>query len=196
MGDARAVAILRYCAVRSKVRKATVIIPRKVPSASARGKLARMWRWLMIVLLALSGCGGEPRLPSGAATGDKISTVRPPGIEAAALAANLVGAPYRFGGAAPDGFDCSGLVWYVYRTVGIGLPRTAAEQRAAVRPVDVDHLQPGDLLFFQTPANHVGVYVGDGEFVHAPATGRTVERARVKSPFFLLGFAGAGRPQD
>ena len=117
-----------------------------------------------------------------------------PRAEAAALAAALVGAPYRFGGSAPDGFDCSGLVWYVYHSVGIGLPRTAAEQRAAVQPVDVDHLQPGDLLFFQTPANHVAVYVGDGEFVHAPSTGRTVTRARVKSPFFLLGFAGAGRP--
>ena len=148
----------------------------------------------IVLLLALAGCGGAPAMKPQAT--NVQATVRPvaPRAQAAALAEVLVGAPYRYGGSAPDGFDCSGLVWYVYQSVGIGLPRTAAEQRAAVPPVDVDHLQPGDLLFFQTPADHVAVYVGDGEFVHAPSSGKTVTRARMKSPFFLLGFAGAGRP--
>ena len=145
-------------------------------------------------LLLLAACGGEPpRRPNG-----RSAVVNPavqaPRAAAAALAAALVGSPYRYGGAAPDGFDCSGLVWYVYHTVGVGVPRTAAEQRSALHPVDVDHLEPGDLIFFQTPADHVGVYIGGGEFVHAPAAGRSVERARLNSPFFLLGFAGAGRP--
>ena len=145
-------------------------------------------------LLLLAACGGEPpRAPNGRAA--LVSPVVPaPRAAAAALAAALVGSPYRYGGAAPDGFDRSGLVWYVYHEVGVGVPRTAAEQRIAIHPVDVDHLEPGDLLFFQTPADHVGVYVGGGEFVHAPASGRSVERVRLNSPFFLLGFAGAGRP--
>jgi murein DD-endopeptidase len=150
--------------------------------------------WVLVVLLLLAACGGTPsRGPERHA--DVVSpTAQTPRVAAATLAAALVGSPYRFGGAAPDGFDCSGLVWYVYHAVGVGIPRTAAAQRSALRPVDVDHLEPGDLLFFQTPADHVGVYIGGGEFVHAPATGRTVERARLNSPFFLLGFAGAGRP--
>jgi cell wall-associated NlpC family hydrolase len=149
---------------------------------------------VIALLLALAGCGGTPGLKPQVAKNAPTTPLAAPQAEAAALAAALVGAPYRYGGSAPDGFDCSGLVWYVYHSVGIGLPRTAADQRAAVKPVDVDHLKPGDLLFFQTPADHVGVYVGDGEFVHAPSSGRTVTRARMKSPFFLLGFASAGRP--
>jgi cell wall-associated NlpC family hydrolase len=119
---------------------------------------------------------------------------RPAVVRAAELAASLVGTPYRYGGAAPDGFDCSGLVWYVYQNFGVSMPRTAAEQRAATTPVTVEELQPGDLVFFQTPADHVGIYVGDGEFIHAPSSGKSVERSRLHSPYFLLGFAGAGRP--
>jgi murein DD-endopeptidase len=152
-------------------------------------------RYLVIlVLVFLAACGGEaPRRTALVAPAAVIPV--PAGQDGAAqLAVALVGAPYRYGGATPDGFDCSGLVWYVYRSVGINMPRTAAEQRAATHPVDVDQLQPGDLLFFQTPADHVGIYVGDGDFVHAPSTGKTVERVRLHSPFFLLGFAGAGRP--
>lgn len=73
------------------------------------------------------------------------------------------------------------------------MPRTAAAQRAVAEPVRIADLRPGDLVFFRTPADHVGVYLGDGEFVHAPASGRHVERARLDQPYFLLGFAGAGR---
>jgi len=147
---------------------------------------------LMLVLLA--ACGGEPPArPALQAPATIVPALAGPD-GAAQMAMALVGAPYRFGGATPEGFDCSGLVWYVYQSVGIAMPRTAAEQRAATRPVAMDQLQPGDLVFFQTPADHVGIYVGDGNFVHAPSTGKTVERVRLQSPFFLLGFAGAGRP--
>ena len=153
-----------------------------------------MWRVLVMALIFLAGCGGAPQRQPNALAAPVAPTTQSPAATAARLAVALVGAPYRFGGAAPDGFDCSGLVWYVYHSAGVLVPRTAAEQRVAVRPVDVDHLQPGDLVFFQTPLNHVGIYIGGGEFVHAPATGRTVERMSLHSPFFLLGFAGAGRP--
>jgi cell wall-associated NlpC family hydrolase len=153
-----------------------------------------MFRRFAIVVFFLASCGTEEQRPRMAPAPVAVATTQTPQAAAAALAASLVGAPYRFGGAAPDGFDCSGLVWYVYRAVGVTVPRTAAEQRNMAAPVEMERLKPGDLVFFQTPVDHVGIYLGDGEFVHAPSSGRTVERARLKSPFFLLGFAGAGRP--
>jgi murein DD-endopeptidase len=145
-------------------------------------------------LALLSACGTPPLQPFERPTAAVAPSVKGAPTDAARLAMALVGAPYRYGGAAPDGFDCSGLVWYVYRNAGVTMPRTAAEQRMAIRPVDIEHLEPGDLVFFQTPVDHVGIYVGDGDFVHAPSSGKTVERAKLRSPYFLLGFAGAGRP--
>jgi len=73
------------------------------------------------------------------------------------------------------------------------LPRTAAEQRATLPRVPLESLAPGDLVFFSTPSDHVGIYLGGGEFVHAPGQGRGVERARLDSPYFILGYAGGGR---
>lgn len=148
----------------------------------------------LTVLVALAGCASQPSRraapPPGAAwvvPGTEL------GARAAELASGLVGVPYRYGGSAPDGFDCSGLVWYVYRELGLRVPRTAAAQRLAAAPVPGDALKPGDLVFFYTPADHVGLYLGGGEFVHAPASGRRVERARLDAPAFILGFAGGGR---
>ncbi len=143
----------------------------------------------------LAGCGSAPVRPSDAPRAERVGipTRDDAGGRVAELASRFVGTPYRFGGAAPGGFDCSGLVWYVHREAGIAVPRTAAEQRAAASPVPREQLRPGDLVFFYTPQDHVGIYLGEGEFVHAPATGRRVERARLDSPFFILAFAGGGR---
>jgi peptidoglycan DL-endopeptidase CwlO len=146
--------------------------------------------WVLALGFLMAACAPTPSRPP---TAPEAIVSRDPHDSAAKLAAALVGAPYRFGGTSPSGFDCSGLVFYVYAQTGVRLPRTAAEQLAQTTPVDFDSLAPGDLVFFRTPADHVGVYVGSGEFVHAPATGRGVERARLDSPFFLLGFAGARR---
>ncbi len=144
--------------------------------------------------MTLAGCAGQPSrrpaLPQGALP---VVPATELGARAAELASRFVGVPYRYGGDAPDGFDCSGLVWYVYHELGLRVPRNAAAQRLAAAPVLADALRPGDLVFFYTPADHVGVYLGGGEFVHAPATGRSVERARLDAPTFILGFAGGGR---
>jgi len=142
--------------------------------------------------LLMVGCAGRLHEP-GPAAHDMVAPVAADGMRAAALASSFVGVPYRFGGSTPDGFDCSGLVYYVFKQLGVSVPRTALEQRARARPISKDRLQPGDLLFFYTPKDHVGIYLGGEEFVHAPATGRLVTRAHMNSPFFILGFEGAGR---
>jgi len=95
-----------------------------------------------------------------------------------------LGVPYRWGGAAPDtGFDCSGLVKYVFKTaLGIELPRVSREQARGGQPVDRKELTPGDLVFFSRRGkviNHVGIYLGEGRFVHAPRTGRDVSISKL-----------------
>ena len=105
---------------------------------------------------------------------------------------------YHYGGASPDtGFDCSGLVAHVYeRAWGLSLPRRTEEQRRIGRAVKRSDLQPGDLVFYNTrnrPYSHVGIYLGDGNFVHAPRAGRRVRVERVESPYWRARFSGARR---
>ncbi|MGZ4334941.1 MAG: NlpC/P60 family protein [Gaiellaceae bacterium] len=94
--------------------------------------------------------------------------------EAASIALRYLGVPYEWGGASPSGFDCSGLVMYVYAQLGITLPHFAAAQYQFGSPVPPDQLQPGDLVFFDA-LDHVGIYIGGGQFVHAPQTGDVVK---------------------
>ncbi len=122
--------------------------------------------------------------------------VRDDGERLAAAAELLVGSPYRFGGSGPREFDCSGLVFYVHRGIGVDVPRTAGEQFARARPLGRQELQPGDLVFFRnggTDVTHVGVYVGDDRFVHAPKSGRPVSYAGLDDDYFSTNYAGAGR---
>ena len=110
-------------------------------------------------------------------------------------ARGFLGAPYRLGGAEPAGMDCSGLVSLVFSRAGVATPRTALTQQQAALRIELDELQPGDVVFFRLPDPHVGVYLGASEFIHAPGSGRTVTIARLDEPYFLLGFAGGGRFQ-
>src|SRR5512135_699088 len=120
---------------------------------------------LALVLAALAACTPfRAGLPGDPTTAD-------PGYAVLQAAQGRIGAPYRYGGAGPDAFDCSGLVSYAHRQLGITVPRTAAAQFAAATPVSRRDLRPGVLVFFrlQGPAvNHVGIYAGDDRFVHAP----------------------------
>lgn len=124
---------------------------------------------LLVLLMALlAGCGSKPHRTQGEAQANDVLF----------RAIGLVGTPYRYGGNTPaGGFDCSGLVGYVYReSAGLSLPRTTT-QIAEVRADKIKRksLVPGDLVFFgKRKVNHVGIYVGDGRFVHAPSTGGTV----------------------
>ena len=118
---------------------------------------------------------------------------------AAALQALVsVGVRYHYGGSSPDtGFDCSGLVVHVYeRAWGLSLPRRTEEQPRIGRPVKRSDLRPGDLVFYNTrnrPYSHVGIYLGDGNFVHAPRPGQRVRVESLESPYWRARFSGARR---
>lgn len=118
------------------------------------------------------------------------------GSEIVIRAISLLGAPYKFGGAGPKAFDCSGLVSYIHEEVGIVVPRTAAEQYRAATPVPIDELEPGDLLFFKTRGSfisHVAIYAGSNRFVHAPKAGHTIELRMMDDGYYKQRLVGAGR---
>lgn len=113
-------------------------------------------------------------------------------------AMSFLGVKYRWGGGSTaTGFDCSGFVRYVYQeTVGTVLPHNAAQQSHFGEKVQEDNLKPGDLVFFNTlrrAISHVGIYVGNGEFIHAPRSGETIRIENLDSPYWAKRFAGARR---
>lgn len=148
------------------------------------------------------GCSSAPStaVPSPVAHGvesdERARRQEVTGHPAAVVARDLVGAPYRYGGATPDGFDCSGLVYYSYGQVGIRVPRTSTDQYRRARPVRMAELRAGDLLFFNVSprkVSHVGIYVGQGRFIHAPSSGKRVSTTALASPYWRERLVGAGR---
>jgi cell wall-associated NlpC family hydrolase len=109
------------------------------------------------------------------------------------IAMQYLGVPYVWGGASPSGFDCSGLVMYVYAQVGVSLPHNAAMQYNSVGVfVSRDQLQPGDLVFFDG-LGHMGMYIGGGQFVHAPHTGDVVKISSLYDSWYSGSYVGAKR---
>lgn len=153
---------------------------------------------LLPVLLALSpvlaACSGvtsrapEPARALEPAPG-RESTL---GHEVVQVALRYRGAPYRWGGAGPSGFDCSGFVQYVFAQLGVALPHNAARQYALGTAVPRDRLQPGDLVFFDG-LRHNGIYIGQGRFIHSRQTGKRVGVARLDDHWYRSRWSGARR---
>ncbi|MCY7354797.1 MAG: C40 family peptidase [Lysobacter sp.] len=160
----------------------------------------------VIVIALLAGCGRDDVRPTpsrAAVVPQREWTLVAPQDPAAANAVlmraiGLVGTPYRYGGNTPEGgFDCSGLVNYVYRDMlDLKLPRSSRELADWQGPRIVpEHLASGDLVFFGSSGNvsHVGIYVGEGRFVHAPSTGGTVRLDHLDSRYWRDHYSGAKR---
>ena len=115
-------------------------------------------------------------------------------------AMGLLGVPYKKGGTSEEkGFDCSGFVRYMYeKSVGLVLPRRAEEQAKVTEEISRSELKPGDLVFFNTlkrTFSHVGIYVGDGKFIHAPRPGKAVRVDDMREAYWQKRFNGARRVQ-
>ena len=153
--------------------------------------------------MVLAGCGSQPaRLPDtdrepAAATAPSINATDRASTVALQALAHL-GARYRLGGGSPNtGFDCSGLVAYVYREgAGLALPRNTSDLSQLGQPVERTALRPGDLVFYNTQQreySHVGIYLGEDRFIHAPASGSEVRVENLRAGYWVRRYSGARR---
>nr|WP_315427083.1 C40 family peptidase [uncultured Albidiferax sp.] len=146
--------------------------------------------------LLLGGCSTAPRAPEPSAASSvpsRLSSEQATDITIYAL--SLVGTPYRYGGNTPDaGFDCSGLIGYVYQSrAGLKLPRTVAQLQSAGQSVPREELRSGDLVVFGR-GTHAGIYVGEGRFVHAPSSGGEVRLNPLDSGYWATQKMAFRRP--
>ena len=148
----------------------------------------------------LSGCSSAMRWEEGGnQAADRVPATSSSATSARHAAANtavdMIGKPYRYGGASPKGFDCSGLVQYSYASAGLKAPRTSRDQYSAATPISLTDAEPGDLLFFRydQKISHVAIYLGDERFVHAPSSGKQVSVASLKDPHYQRHFVRVGR---
>ena len=147
---------------------------------------------VLLVLFVLAGCSNPPRDRAVASTAAELSPER---SEIVLAALGHLDIPYVYGGNDTRGLDCSALVQRVYRLIGVNVPRTSSQQAQAAQRVNRAQMQPGDVVFFATrngPINHVGIYIGDGRFVHAPSTGSQVRIEPLNTSYWQprLQFAG------
>jgi cell wall-associated NlpC family hydrolase len=157
----------------------------------------------LIVLLGAAGCAAPPQRPAASPFERRSTGEAPPDPRMADLllsAIGLVGVPYRLGGNDIDnGFDCSGFTRHLFLThLNVTLPRRSQDQADAAGFIDVApyELQPGDLVFFNTLRrrnSHVGIYIGDGRFIHAPRTGAQVRLEAIGGRYWLARYDGARR---
>jgi murein DD-endopeptidase len=148
---------------------------------------------LALLIAALAGCAGAPEEPNRPAVVRATDEIARKAVD---YARDMVGKPYKYAGDTPAGFDCSGLVRYSYGKAGIRMPRDTQSQRKQSVLVSVRNLREGDLLFFDQEgkkASHVGIYIGNGRFVHAPSSGGKVRTDSLKAEFWRKHFVEARR---
>ena len=145
---------------------------------------------------ALNGTSGSSS-GSSSSSSASTSTGTATGNKIVAKAKQYLGVPYKWGGSDPSGFDCSGFVYYVLRSQGINVSRTQTAMYAEGTPVSKSNLQPGDVVFFQNTykagLSHVGIYVGGGQFIHAPSSGKVVSYANLYTDYYIAHYYGAVR---
>lgn len=156
------------------------------------------WVAACVILVVLAACAGPSARHQAQSRSYPPVTIDPAQRSNVVLTAmGLINTPYRFGGRQPeDGFDCSGLAAYVFGdAVNAKLPHQAASIARMSRPVSRSKLQAGDFVFFNTlksAYSHMGIYVGNGQFVNAPSSGGKVRIDRLDSPYFARHFESAG----
>src|SRR5207302_9691835 len=163
-----------------------------VLAAQARARLVQQQQQQQAALNSTI-VGPTAQAPSSTNDPNAVTTVAPPshygGVVGVAMA--QLGKSYVFGTAGPDTFDCSGLVVYAYQAVGVQLPHSTYSLWNEGVYVSQDQLQPGDLVFFDG-LGHVGIYIGGGQFIHAPHTGTVVQIASL-SGYYAVNYVGARR---
>ena len=150
-----------------------------------------------------SSSNGQAQKPSKKPVQNNNSSYNPPASSTSSVQAVLnlayskIGCPYVWGAEGPNSFDCSGFTSYVFRNaVGVSIPRTSSAQSGYGRTVSKANLQPGDLVFFNTSGSgvsHVGIYVGGGNMIHSPSTGKTVRVTSINSAYYSARFVTAKR---
>lgn len=150
----------------------------------------------LILTFLIAGCGvSKPRVQYSGQPSSRPVTI---GDKVVSTAKQCIGVPYHYGGESPkSGFDCSGLTYYVYKRFGYSLPRRAKDQMSVGRQVERRELRPGDLVFFKRYGDyHVGVYAGNGTFIHAPRSGKRVETETLNKGYYRKNYYTARRVLD
>lgn len=177
----------------------------QAPTLLPSPQLSSRRTWLLLGIAGVvAGCSSAPRKKSPALRSDgaSVRAVQPLQLQAdlreglLARTMLVVNTPYTYGGNSPDGgFDCSGLIQWAVKGIHHGtLPRTTAQWAQSSAPVQRRDLQRGDFVFFNTLGgrySHMGIFVGNGQFVHAPSSGGTVQRVRMDNPYFAPRFTEA-----
>ena len=167
-----------------------ILTPPTGPPTAVVTEVARLLPTQLVVV------GGLATVPAAAVTGlvdaagGALPDPSPNAHVAVDTATAQLGKPYLYGGSGPDSFDCSGLTMFVWKAAGVSLPHNAAMQQDLLPSVPVGLLAPGDLVFFGSPAYHVGIYIGDGQMIEAPKTGVPVRIASINRTDLV----GGGRP--
>lgn len=176
-----------------------------ITQPAPKPRLSNRYRWLVVLLICICSCAGAPSAGQSHATTANIvsqsqtvaSGVSSPTVETRLRAAvsQWQGTPHRMGGTRKSGIDCSGFVQRIFGDFfGINLPRSTALQVHTGKMVAIDHLRPGDLVFFHPPdkVRHVGIYLGSGEFAHA-STSKGVTVSRLNTAYWRNAYWTARR---